>query len=151
MLSRFKKSVFPILILSALILFNVASCTKSADSYTYELTLKADIATTGKTTFGEIKYNDGTSVQSILNSTTSFSKTFQITAGTPIYFGVVGGVTGASSTSVPVFNISYELNRISGNSRDIVCSSSTGIATYKNNVWSFNFLADAIFNGVSCQ
>ncbi len=151
MLSKFKKSVDPILIFGVLILFNLMSCSKSADSYTYELTLKADVASTGKTTFGEIKYNDGTSVQSILNSTTSFSKTFQITAGTPIYFGVVGGVTGASATSVPVFNISYELDRISGNSRDIVCSSSTGIATYKNNVWSFSFLVDSIFNGVTCQ
>ncbi len=129
----------------------LSSCSRD-ENVTFELILKAEVATTGSTTFGEIKYYDGMVTQSILNSTKSFSKTIPLVGYQSIYFGVFGGITGAGSTVQPSFNISYEVDRIfTSGSRDILCSGSTGQAIFKNNVWSFNFLADRIFDGVGCQ
>ncbi len=140
-----------LLFISSFIFLHLSSCNKDANA-TYELILKADISTTGNTIFGEIKYNDGTIVQSIVNSTTSFSKTVPLTTvNQPIFFGVIGGVKGLSAATPPNFSISYEVDKVNGTARDIICFASNPSSTYANGVWSFNLLVDRYFTGTNCN
>jgi hypothetical protein len=143
------KRLFLLLCASALMFFS--SCEK-ADVISYEIKYKLSKPTIGTTVFNTISYNDGTSVQTISNSSDDFTKTFAVKSGYNINFSVKGSITTApNSTTPPIFLVSYELTEIKNGERTSICDDIKGLGSGKNGVYPIDVSFNKTFDGTTCK
>jgi hypothetical protein len=142
------------LICSLLWLVIVASCskeeTKKADVITYQLTMKAAVASTGNTVFTSIQYKkaDG-SLTTLTNTTTTFSETFVITKNFNIFFAVSGVNDGTSTPDVSVY---YEVMKfVNGVSNLQMCYGKSLVRTGTVGSWKFDSSHHVTFTEAACQ
>jgi hypothetical protein len=144
-----KKTTFFLSLFAFLMLF---SC-KKEDVITYEVTYSAKKPTIGTTVFSEIKYNNGTQVQTITGTTDDFSTTFAVTKGYMVDFSVAGTTTvptGTTTTPIPFF--SYQLTEIkNGTERTTLCDGATAAVKGVGNKYTLSASFSKTFDGTGCK
>jgi hypothetical protein len=143
-----KKSAFFLSFFALMMLF---SC-KKEDTYTYEVTYIARKPSVGTTVFTEIKYNNGTQVQTITNSSTDFETTFKVNKGFMIDYSVKGTTTVPQGTTTPIPLISYLVTEIkNGTERTTLCDGSSSSVSGTNGKYTIGASFSKTFDGAGCQ
>jgi hypothetical protein len=143
-----------ILTIMIVVLLLLSSCSKNDDDpiiiTTYRLSLNAAPSGEGNTNFSTIIYNnkDG-AADSLSNTNSAFSESFDILIGFNILFNV-SGTNDATSRPSPTVN--WSVNKFENNEdKGIICFGSSVTVLGSAGSWVFSSNNNSTFNGTSCN
>jgi hypothetical protein len=123
---------------------------KNSNQITYKLFLEAKAAPQGVNNFTQIKYNDASGIERVINNrATTFEISFEIEKDFNIFF-TVDGVNNASN--FPGTDVSYKVVKfINEVDNGIVCLSNQTVEFGSPGNWTFSSSFNVIFNGNTCN